>query len=104
MKLKFFLQNDDKCHRNTPLLDLLNPPLNSSENESDTKNRSNGKNEICLPGKAVLIKNDVVEEKPFKTNDDLPETELYFGGERETESEHFQRMIRMSQKEEMTRL
>lgn len=79
----------------------LCPPLNSSENESDTKNKSK---EICLPGKPVLIKNDVVEEKPFKTNDDLPETELYFGGERETESEHFQRMIRMSQKEEMTRL
>lgn len=80
----------------------LCPPINSSENESETK--SNDKNEICLPGKAVLIKNDVVEEKPFKTNDDLPETELYFGGERETESEHFQRMIRMSQKEEMSRL
>lgn len=82
----------------------LCPPLNSSENEFDTRNKSIEKNGICLPGKAVLIKNDVIEEKPFKTNEDLPEAELYFGGERETESEHFQRMIRMSQKEEMTRL
>lgn len=57
-----------------------------------------------IPGRAVLIENKVVEEKPFMTNDELPETELYFGGERETESEHDSRMIRISQREEMSRL
>lgn len=45
-----------------------------------------------------------MEEKPFFTNDELPMTELYFGGEKETESEHDLRMIRISQKEEMSRL
>lgn len=57
-----------------------------------------------IPGRAVLIENKVVEEKPFMTNNELPETELYFGGERETESEHDSRMIRISQREEMSRL
>lgn len=57
-----------------------------------------------IPGRAVLIENNVVEEKPFKTNDELPEAELYFGGEKETESEHDLRMIRISQREEMSRL
>lgn len=52
----------------------------------------------------MLIENKVVEEKPFMTNDDLPEAELYFGGEKETESEHESRMIRISQREEMSRL
>lgn len=58
----------------------------------------------ALPGRAVLIENNVVEEKPFKTNDELPEAELYFGGEKETETEHDLRMIRISQHEEMSRL
>lgn len=57
-----------------------------------------------IPGKAVLIENHVVEEKPFATNDELPEAELYFGGERESDSEHHLRMIRLSQQEEMSRL
>lgn len=58
-----------------------------------------------IPGKAVqLIDNNVVEEKPFVTNDDLPEAELYFGGEFENDSEHHQRMIKLSQQEEMSRL
>lgn len=52
----------------------------------------------------MLIENNVVEEKPFKSNDELPEAELYFGGEKETESEHDLRMIRISQREEMSRL
>lgn len=87
--------------------------INSSEREivteEDSKSMTENDNKIkekCLPGKAVLIENKVVEEKPFKTNDELPETELYFGGEneRETESEHHLRMIRISQQEEMSRL
>jgi len=58
-----------------------------------------------IPGKAVqLIDNNVVEEKPFYCNDELPETELYFGGEKETESERDIRLIRISQREEMARL
>lgn len=57
-----------------------------------------------VPGRAVLIENKVVEEKPFFTNDELPEAELYFGGEKETESEHDLRMIKISQQEEMSRL
>lgn len=57
-----------------------------------------------VPGRAVLIENKVIEEKPFATNDELPESELYFGGEKETESEHDLRMIRISQREEMARL
>lgn len=57
-----------------------------------------------IPGRAVLIANNVVEEKPFFTNDELPTAELYFGGEKETESEHDLRMIRISQREEMSRL
>lgn len=57
-----------------------------------------------VPGGAVLIENKVVEEKPFITNDELPEAELYFGGEKETESEHDLRMIKISQREEMSRL
>lgn len=57
-----------------------------------------------VPGRAVLIENKVVEEKPFITNDELPEAELYFGGEKETESEHDLRMIKISQREEMSRL
>lgn len=52
----------------------------------------------------MLIENKVVEEKPFLTNDELPEAELYFGGEEETETDHDMRMIRISQREEMTRL
>lgn len=78
-------------------------------NETDTNdNKSNEKKDqntpMKIPGKAVLIENKVVEEKPFKTNDELPEAELYFGGERETDNEHHQRMIRISQQEEMARL
>lgn len=57
-----------------------------------------------IPGRAVLIENKIIEEKPFLTNDELPEAELYFGGEKETESEHDLRMIRISQREEMSRL
>jgi hypothetical protein len=57
-----------------------------------------------LPGRAVLIENKVVEEKPFMTNDELPESELYFGGEKETETEHDLRMLKISQREEMARL
>ena len=57
-----------------------------------------------IPGRAVVIENKVIEEKPFSTNDELPQTELYFGGEKETESEHELRMIRISQREEMSRL
>lgn len=57
-----------------------------------------------IPGRAVLIENKVVEEKPFLTNDELPEAELYFGGEKETETEHDLRMIRISQREELSRL
>lgn len=56
------------------------------------------------PGRAVLIENSVVEEKPFETNDELPETLLYYGGEKETDAEHEMRMIRISQREEMDRL
>lgn len=56
------------------------------------------------PGRAVLIENNVFEEKPFKTNDELPETSLYYGGEKETDAEHEMRMIRVSQREEMDRL
>lgn len=62
------------------------------------------KEPVKVPGRAVLIENKVVEEKPFLTNDELPEAELYFGGEKETESEHDLRMIKISQREEMSRL
>lgn len=78
--------------------------LTSSTTESDNKNSSKENQQSRIPGKAVLLENNVVEEKPFKTNDELPETELYFGGEKETESEHDQRMIRISQREELSRL
>jgi hypothetical protein len=45
------------------------------------------------------------EEKPFLKNDELPEAELYFGGDKgETETEHDLRMIRYSQREEIERL
>ena len=57
-----------------------------------------------VPGRAVLIENNVVEEKPFETNDSLPEAELYFGGEKETETERDLRIIHISQREEMSRL
>lgn len=72
--------------------------------ESDNNSSSKENQQSRIPGKAVLIENNVVEEKPFKTNDELPETELYFGGEKETESEHHLRMIRISQREELSRL
>lgn len=52
----------------------------------------------------MLIENNVVEEKPFETNDSLPEAELYFGGDKETETERDLRIIRISQREEMSRL
>lgn len=76
----------------------------SSISPTATDSDNNKTKESRIPGKAVLIENKVVEEKPFKSNDELPETELYFGGERETESEHHLRMIRISQKEELSRL
>lgn len=76
------------------------PATESDNNNSSKKNQQSR----IMPGKAVLIENKVIEEKPFITNDELPETELYFGGERETESEHHQRMIRISQQEELSRL
>ncbi|XP_070495592.1 PRKCA-binding protein isoform X1 [Chironomus tepperi] len=83
--------------------------LLDDRNETDTNdNKSSEKKDqntsMKIPGKAVLIDNKVVEEKPFQTNDELPEAELYFGGERETDTEHHQRMIRISQQEEMARL
>lgn len=70
----------------------------------DDKNPEPSKPSKPIPGRAVLIENKVVEEKPFLTNDELPEAELYFGGEKETESEHDLRMIKISQQEEMSRL
>lgn len=77
--------------------------------KTDSRDNNNGekKDQVSprkLPGKAVLIENKVIEEKPFKTNDELPEAELYFGGERENDSEHHLRMIKISQQEEMARL
>lgn len=53
-----------------------------------------------LPGKAIQI----IEEKPFKSNDELPESELYFGGDKEPESERDLRLIKICQDEEMKRL
>lgn len=77
--------------------------MNKSQSKllEDSKER---KEAVKVPGRAVLIENKVVEEKPFLTNDELPEAELFFGGEKETESEHELRMIRISQREEMSRL
>lgn len=71
---------------------------NSSENATHKK---------PLPGKAVKIVEE--EEKPFKTNDELPEAELYYGGELgdkepESESERDMRLIKICQGEEMKRL
>lgn len=44
-------------------------------------------------------------DKAFPNVAELPEPELYFGGDKgETETEHDLRMIRVSQKEEMQRL
>lgn len=77
-------------------------PTDSIDNKSIDNKDHNTSHKI--PGKAVLIENKVVEEKPFNTNDELPEAELYFGGERENDSEHHLRMIRISQREEMARL
>lgn len=74
------------------------------ETSEEKKENPDEKKEKPVPGRAVLIENNVVEEKPFKTNDELPEAELYFGGEKETESERDIRMIRISQLEEMSRL
>jgi hypothetical protein len=51
-----------------------------------------------LPGRACKI----VEQNPFKRNDELPETDLYFGGQSETE--HDLRILKISQREEMARL
>ncbi len=81
--------------------------MDGTSTESGSGNKTSVKEnqqQLCIPGKAVLIENKVVEEKPFVTNDELPETELYFGGSKETESEHLQRMIRISQQEELIRL
>lgn len=89
-------------HKRKSLLDISS--LTSTATESDNKNSCKENNQSRIPGKAILIENNVVEEKPFKTNDELPETELYFGGEKETESEHDLRMIRISQQEELSRL
>jgi hypothetical protein len=85
---KLFLQKFE-----TPQRKLLETPEEKPEKPSKP-----------LPGRAVLIENNVVEEKPFKSNDELPEAELYFGGEKETETERDLRMIRISQREEMSRL
>jgi hypothetical protein len=90
-------------HKRESLLDI-SPLTSPATTESDNKNSSKENNQSRIPGKPVLIENNVVEEKPFKTNDELPETELYFGGEKETESEHDQRMIRINQQEELSRL
>jgi hypothetical protein len=62
------------------------------------------KKEQQVPGRAVLIENNVVEEKPFSTNEELPEAELYFQGNMETEQDRDLRLMRVSQREEMTRL
>jgi hypothetical protein len=80
--------------------------LLDDRNETDNKSSEikDQNTPMKIPGKAVLIENKVVEEKPFKTNDELPEAELYFGGERETDNEHHLRMIKISQQEEMARL
>ena len=53
----------------------------------------------------MVLDNPVVEEKPFYSNTDLPDAELYFGGDKgETDAEHDLRMIYYSQREEMDRL
>lgn len=57
-------------------------------------------NPMKIPGKAVQL----IDEKPFKSNDEMPEAELYFGGEREPESERDLRLIKICQQEEMKRL
>lgn len=84
---------------------MLNPKRKLLDLASDDdKNLEPSKPSKPIPGRAVLIENKVVEEKPFLTNDELPEAEMYFGGEKETESEHDLRMIKISQQEEMSRL
>lgn len=54
----------------------------------------------------LLGKEDKLKlDKAFPNVAELPEPELYFGGDKgETETEHDLRMIRVSQKEEMQRL
>lgn len=82
----------------------------SDDNETAQKVENSSENAIqkkTLPGKAVQIVAD--EEKPFKTNDELPEAELYFGGEvgdkePESESERDMRLMKICQDEEMKRL
>lgn len=92
----------NKNHSKRKLLDFDEPtnPKDAKEKSNETVKES----PRPLPGRAVLIENKVVEEKPFMTNDELPESELYFGGEKETETEHDLRMLRISQREEMARL
>lgn len=91
--VKSFFSNIQKSFKSK----LLETPV-------ENKVREEKKPTPSIPGRAVLIENNVVEEKPFRTNDELPEAELYFGGEKETETERDLRMIRISQREEMSRL
>jgi hypothetical protein len=80
------------------------PDLPTTTSQIDNNKEHDKKDGPKIPGKAVLIENNVVEERPFKTNDELPEAQLFFGGERESDDEHHMRMIRISQREEMARL
>lgn len=78
-----------------------NEPKKEEENSSE-----NPPNKKTLPGKAVQI----TEEKPFMSNDELPEAELYYGGELgddkepESETERDMRLMKICQAEEMKRL
>lgn len=68
-----------------------------AEKKEDKKPEENSKK---LPGKAVQM----IDEVPFKTNNELPEAELYFGGDREPESVRDLRLMKICQQEEMKRL